>query len=142
MRNSPRFQSHFSPPGGIFMLPEIQRFQKWLRRKAPYASTPIHYTNDLELFFAWLQKAPNDVKVQDIDTFIEYGQKQGYAMTTINRRLAALRSFYHFLQLDQPDTPTNPVLPRRHFIRIGLRLPRDVEDPIIIQLFEAIRLPR
>jgi integrase/recombinase XerD len=124
------------------MLPEIQRFQKWLRRRAPYASTPIHYTNDLELFFAWLQKAPNDVKVQDIDTFIEYSQKQCYAMTTINRRLAALRSFYHFLQLEQPNAPTNPVLPRRHYIRIGLRLPRDVEDPIIIQLFEAIRLPR
>jgi site-specific recombinase XerD len=124
------------------MLPEIQRFQKWLRRKAPYASTPIHYINDLELFFAWLQKAPNDVKVQDIDAFIEYSQKQGYAMTTINRRLAALRSFYHFLQLEQPNAPTNPVLPRRHFIRIGLRLPRDVEDPILVQLFEAIRLPR
>jgi hypothetical protein len=36
------------------MLPEIERFRKWLKRKAPHASTHIHYTNDLELFFAWL----------------------------------------------------------------------------------------
>jgi site-specific recombinase XerD len=125
-------------PGGIFMLPEIQRFQKWLRRKAPYASTSIHYTNDLELFFAWLQKPINDVKVQDIDTFIDISQQQGYALTTINRRLAALRSFYHFLEIESADAPDNPVLPHRHFIRLGLHLPRDAEDPTIIQLFSVI----
>lgn len=120
------------------MLPEIQRFQKWLRRKAPYASTSIHYTNDLELFFAWLQKPINDVKVQDIDAFIETNQQKGFALTTINRRLAALRSFYQFLQIELPDAPTNPVLPRRHFIHIGLHLPRDIQDPIIVQLFSVI----
>jgi hypothetical protein len=53
------------------MLPEIERFQKWLRRKAPNASTHIHYTSDIELFFAWRHKPPNDVKVQDIDLFID-----------------------------------------------------------------------
>jgi hypothetical protein len=28
------------------MLPEIEHFARWLRRKAPYSSTHIHYTND------------------------------------------------------------------------------------------------
>jgi hypothetical protein len=29
------------------MLPEIVRFNKWLRRRSPNAATHVHYTNDL-----------------------------------------------------------------------------------------------
>jgi site-specific recombinase XerD len=101
------------------MLPEIERFRKWLRRKAPTTSTAIHYVNDLELFFQWLKKEPNDVKVQDIDAFIETSQQKGFAIATVNRRLAALRSFYQFLAIESDDAPRNPVLPKRHFIRRG-----------------------
>lgn len=35
------------------MLSEIERFDKWLRRKAPHTTTHIHYVNDLKLFFDW-----------------------------------------------------------------------------------------
>jgi site-specific recombinase XerD len=120
------------------MLPEIDRFQKWLRRKAPHSSTHIHYTNDLSLFFTWLQKPPNDVKVQDIDFFIEHCQQKGYAFTTINRRLAALRSFYHFLAIESEDAPNNPVIPMRHFIRVGEKVPRDIQDITVEKLFSVI----
>ena len=124
------------------MLPEIQRFQKWLKRKAPHASTPIHYGNDLELFFAWLSKPPGEVRVSDVDSFIEFCQKTGLALTTINRRLAALRSFYHFLTIEAESTFKNPVIPKRHFIRLGQQLPRDIQDPIVEKLFAAISGPR
>ena len=66
------------------MLPEIQHVQKWLRRKAPHASTYLHYTNDLKLFFAWLNKDPNQVIVKDLDAFIEHSQAQGHAIATVN----------------------------------------------------------
>lgn len=124
------------------MLPEIARFQKWLKRKSPTASTSIHYANDLNLFFNWLQKGPEDVKVLDIDAFIELSQQQGSASTTINRHLAALRSFYQFLAIEADNAPRNPVLPKRHFIRCGERLPRDVQDPVLKELFAVITLPR
>jgi site-specific recombinase XerD len=124
------------------MLPEIERFQKWLRRKAPHASTPKHYGNDLELFFAWLHKLPDEVRVADVDSYIEYSQLEGYALTTINRRLAALRSFYHFLIIETETTLKNPVIPKRHFIRIGQHLPRDIQDPIVEKLFSVIAGPR
>jgi site-specific recombinase XerD len=104
------------------MVPEIAEFNKWLRRKSPYATTPIHYSNDLKLFFAWLEKAPDQVRVSDIDAYIERCQSQGQAMATINRRLAAIRSFYHFLGLLSDEAPANPVVPKRHFIRQGRRL--------------------
>ena len=124
------------------MLPEIESFRKWLRRKAPHASTPKHYGNDLELFFSWLGKECQDVKVQDIDAFIEYSQAQGHAIATVNRRLAALRSFYHFLAIQSETALRNPVIPRRHFIRHGLQLPRDVQDETLVKLFAVIDQPR
>ncbi|MBN1933169.1 MAG: hypothetical protein JW934_00815 [Anaerolineae bacterium] len=56
------------------MLSEIEQFHKWLRRKSPHASTPIHYANDLDLFFTWLDKPPDAATFQDIDCYIEHCQ--------------------------------------------------------------------
>jgi site-specific recombinase XerD len=124
------------------MLSEIEQFQKWLRRKAPHSSTSIHYINDLEQFFAWLHKSPEDVTVWDVDAFIEHCQQQGHAIATINRRLASLRSFYQFLAMMHEDAPANPVRPKRHFIQVGQHLPRDVQDSDLQQLFLVIESPR
>lgn len=124
------------------MLPEIESFVSWLRRKSPRSSTALHYGSDLKLFFAWSRKAVMDVKVQDIDTYIEYCQKEGHAINTINRRLCALRTFYLYLFVHDENALGNPVLPKRHFIRHGEQLPRDVENKIIEQLFAMIHHPR
>ena len=97
------------------MLPEIERFQHWLRRKAPHASTHIHYTNDLKLFFAWLGKPPERLRLRDVDAFIEQSQESGHAITTINRRLAALRSFYHFLAVESDNRTQEPGHPQAPF---------------------------
>jgi site-specific recombinase XerD len=120
------------------MLPEIERFQKWLRRKNPHASTHIHYVSDVRLFFAWVGKPPSAVTVREVDGYIEHSQRHGHAIATVNRRLAALRAFYLFLALDADDAPPNPVIPRRHFIRPGEHLPRDVEDTELQKLFDVI----
>ena len=124
------------------MLPEIELFVRWLRRKSPRSSTAVHYASDLKLFFAWLKKPCGAVTVQDIDAFIEHCQNKGHAIRTVNRRLCALRSFYQFLILEDEYAPRNPVIPKRHFIRHGLQLPRDVEDQIIAALFAVIHQPR
>lgn len=120
------------------MLPEIESFVSWLRRKSPRSSTALHYGSDLKLFFAWSGKAVMDVKVQDIDAYIEHCQKQGHAIGTVNRRLCALRAFYQFLYLHDERAIGNPVIPKRHFIRPGERLPRDVEDKSLEALFATI----
>ena len=120
------------------MIPEIEEFLGWLRRKSPESSTAVHYGNDLKLFFTWLGKACSDVMVQDIDAFIEYSLSKGLAITTVNRRLCALRSFYHFLAIQSDGAPRNPVIPRRHFIRRGEHLPRDIEDSLLEGLFAVI----
>lgn len=124
------------------MLTEIAQFQQWLRRRSPNASTHIHYTNDVQLFFAWFDKPINAVTPADIDAFITHCQSQGHAIATVNRRLAALRSFFQFLALLNPETIPNPVRPERHYIRQGRRLPRDVEDEVLAALFAVITAPR
>lgn len=124
------------------MLPEIERFQRWLRRKAPHTSTATHYANDLKLFFAWLDKPPGEVTVREVDAYIEWSHAQGHALTTVNRRLAALRTFYHFLAVESDTAPKNPVIPKRHFIRLGMQLPRDIQDGDIERLFAVIAGPR
>jgi site-specific recombinase XerC len=124
------------------MLPEIERFQKWLRRKSPHTSTHIHYSSDVCLFFAWINKSVEDISVRDVDAFIENCQSCGHAIATVNRRLAALRTFYRFLAIETEDAPRNPVLPKRHFIRVGQRLPRDVQDKDLDKLFAVIAGPR
>jgi site-specific recombinase XerD len=125
------------------MLPEVLRFNKWLRRRSPHATTAVEYTKDLRLFFDWVDKPPNQITLRDVDAFIEHCQTDlGHAIATVNRRLAAIRSFYHFLDIESEDAPPNPVLPRRHFVRMGRHLPRDVEDADIVQLFAVIESVR
>jgi site-specific recombinase XerD len=124
------------------MLPELFRFSKWLRRRSPHSTTYRHYANDVTLFLNWVGKHPREVTVRDIDEYIEHCQRLGRATATVNRRLASIRSFYSFLEFDSTDPPPNPVLPKRHAIRQGRRLPRDVEDTDLARLFSVIQSPR
>jgi len=125
------------------MLPEIVRFNKWLRRRSPHATTSVEYTKDLRLFFDWVGKPPNEVTLRDVDAYIEHCQTDlGHAIATVNRRLAAIRSFYHFLDVESEDAPPNPVLPKRHLVQKGRHLPRDAQDADIARLFAVIESVR
>lgn len=124
------------------MLPELVGFSKWLRRRSPHSSTYRHYTNEVALFFDWVRKSPLNVTVRDIDQYIEHCQRHGRATATVNRRLASIRSFYTFLEFDSIDPPPNPVKPKRHAVRQGRRLPRDVEHGVLAKLFSVIHSPR
>jgi len=110
------------------MFPEIERFGKWLRCRSPHATTPVHYTSDVRLFFAWVEKPPDAIALRDVDAYIAHCRDLGHTGATVNRRLAALRCFFRFLDLETGDAPPNPVWPRRHAIRKGSRLPRDAKD--------------
>ena len=85
------------------MFPHAERFERWLRRRSPHAATPIHYLNDLKFFFAWAGKSPAAITLHDIDAYIPIGglcsdhcRQNGHAIATVNRRLVAIRTCYHF----------------------------------------------
>ena len=120
------------------MLSEIESFVNWARRRNPQARTYKDYRYDLAQFAAVLgHKAVQDVSVQDIDQFIHAQLLRGLKPTTINRRLAAIISFYIFLQAED-ESLVCPVIPRRHMLRTPQALPRPVKREELRRFFSVI----
>jgi integrase/recombinase XerC len=121
------------------MIPEVSRFNKWLQRRSPYACTHIHYIGDLKLFFDWADKPIPAITIRDVDAYVVHCQHVlGNGPGTVNRKLTALRSFYIFLDLELDDAPPNPVIPKRHFVQRGEKLPRVPKEADVERLFAAI----
>lgn len=117
---------------------EIDGFEQYWRRRKPGRSTAIHYRSDVNIFFRWAQLPPAAITVHHIDQFIDWQRELGRASTTIQRRLVAVRMFYDYLAYIREEEIPNPVVPRRHYLAYERRLPRDVSDDVIAQLFGAI----
>jgi len=123
----------------MFPKTEIEGFHKYWRRRKPSASTAIHYSSYVTIFFNWAkERSPDDITVHDVDRFIEWQQCLGRAPATITRRLVALRMFYDYLAYAGDEEATIPVVPHRHYVCRSHRLPRDLSDEVIQGLFAAI----
>ncbi len=120
------------------MLAEIEAFVKWVRRRNPGARTWRDYGYDLKQFAALVgDLPPHDVTFHDVDRFIAAQVMHGFKPATVNRRLAAVESFYAFLS-DEDPTLVCPVLPHRHGLQEPRRLPRPVRDPELARFFAVI----
>ncbi|MCA9978168.1 MAG: tyrosine-type recombinase/integrase [Anaerolineales bacterium] len=120
------------------MVDEIARFVNWLRRRNPQSRTWRDYGYDLKQFAAAVgDQAPEAVTLQDIDKFVLAQAARGLKPATINRRLAAIISFYTFLS-DETPTLVCPVLPHRHLLRERQHLPRPVAEADLRQFFTVI----
>ena len=110
------------------------------RRRFGRSTTRKHYLSDLNTFLQMLgEKTPGDITAADIDTFIDRQIASGLCPSTINRRLSTLHSFFEFLAAEQPERPwPNPVYYRRHQLKAGSQLPRDVRDSHVARLFAVI----
>jgi site-specific recombinase XerD len=124
------------------MLSEIDRFVNWMRRRNPEARTWRDYSYDLKQFVAIVgDRPPGSVTIRDVDRFVTQQADRGFKPATINRRLAAIMSFYAFLS-DEDPTLVCPVLPRRHNLKQPQRLPRPVQQDDLQKFFAAIDAPR
>jgi integrase/recombinase XerD len=119
-------------------------FERYLKRRFGRSSTAKHYLSDLRIFIRFAgDKPPETVTAADIDGFIDQQIGAGLAATTINRRLSSLHTLFEYLASEQPDRPwPNPVNARRHRLKTGIYLPRDVPDVQVEQLFAIITHPR
>jgi integrase/recombinase XerD len=122
----------------VYPQEEIDGFEQYWRRRKPGRSTALHYRSDVNIFFRWAQLPPAAITVHHIDQFIDWQRELGRASATIQRRLMAIRMFYDYLAYIREEDVPNPVVPRRHYLALGRRLPRDVTDDVIAQLFTAI----
>jgi site-specific recombinase XerC len=80
--------------------------------------------------------------LSDVDRYIQAELDEGHKPSSIKRRLAALTSYFTYLELTEADPPRCPVLPRRHSIKQAQRLPRDVDDDRVMQFFAVIHKVR
>ena len=123
----------------MFPKQQIDGFVKYWRRRKPGSSTALHYASDIRIFFKWAEGQPLEaITVHNVDKFIGWQQHLGRAQATIRRRLIALRMFYDYLAYIGAEGVANPVVTQRHYIDQGHRLPRDIRQSEIEELFTAI----
>lgn len=118
----------------------IERFKSYLERRYPGRSTTKHYLSDLSIFQQFVgDKSPREITAKMIDEFMQSQSQQGLQVATLNRRLATLASFFDFLITETEDEQwLNPVRWKRHGVKRGQHLPRDVSDQTVEQLLRAI----
>lgn len=121
------------------MKAAIARFKRFLKNRYPNRSTTKHYMSDLSIFTETVGDVPPEtITSRDIDAFVQAQSAQGLQAATINRRISTLSSFFEFLIGESDDNSLrNPVHWKRHSIRPGHRLPRDVSDETVNTLLNA-----
>ncbi len=120
----------------------IEQFEQYIRSRYPNSTTARHYVHDLRQFNQLVSKAPRAITREDVDQFVEDQLERGLAATTVNRRLAALHEFFEYLAEGSQEEWPNPVKWKRHKVKAGRPLPRDVSEPEIERLFEQLTHPR
>ncbi len=67
----------------------------WLHGKSPH--TQAAYRRDVAAFLAFIENKPLEkVKIEDVAAFCEAMEKQGYAVSSLRRRLYAVKSLFSF----------------------------------------------
>jgi site-specific recombinase XerD len=121
----------------------IEQFERYIKSRYPNSSTAKHYVHDLRQFSRLIGKPWRDVTREDVDRFVEEQLERGLAATTVNRRLAAVREIFEYLaEENQEEEWPNPVSWKRHKVKAGKPLPRDISEPEVERLFEQITHPR
>jgi integrase/recombinase XerD len=122
------------------MKDAIAKFKCYLTRRYPDRSTTKHYMSDLTIFSQFVgDKKPKDINPKLIDEFVQAQSQQGLKAATINRRLSAISSLFEFLISEtEDDSWSNPVYWKRHSIRPGRHLPRDINDDLADRLLAVI----
>ena len=121
----------------------LARFESYLRRRFPERRTPIDYVSDVRQFMAVCPKPWREVTMHDIDAFVDQQRASGLQPTTVNRRVAALKTFFDFLAEENDDLSwPNPVRFKRHAGKRPRALPRDLHDEDLHRVWEVIASAR
>jgi integrase/recombinase XerD len=122
---------------------DIEQFKQYLNRRAPERRTAIDYVSDVHQFAAACQKPWRQVTMQDIDSFVDQQRQAGLSAATVKRRVAALKVFFDFLAEESQDLAwPNPVRFKRHAGKQAKKLPRDLTNEQVAQLWAVMTSPR
>jgi len=122
---------------------DVKTFVQYLQRRFPERRTSKDYESDVRQFMKQCSKEWRDVRMQDIDAFIDAQRQSGLKPATIKRRAAALKTFFDFLAEERDDLGwPNPVRMKRHAGKQPKQLPRDLSDSALQALWAVIDHPR
>lgn len=121
----------------------IDQFKQYIESRYPNSTTARHYEHDLKLFNQLINKPPRAVTAEDVDEFVENQLERQLAATTVNRRLVSVHEMFEYLAEENPEEEwPNPVDWKRHKLKKGKPLPRDISEAEIERLFKGIIHPR
>jgi site-specific recombinase XerD len=121
----------------------VAAFERYLQRRFPERRTTIDYLSDIRQFRAVCAKLWREVTMHDIDAFVDHQRQAQLQASTIKRRVAALKTYFDFLAEDSGELErVNPVRFKRHAGKQPQRLPRDLSNEAVEQLWAVIAAPR
>lgn len=129
--------SHIDP----LLEPFVQNLESERRLST---HTVAAYRRDLRIFLAfWQQKKGkpltweqiSDMKTADMRAFLAHGHRQKWARATLQRRLAAIRTWFRFLEKTGRVTHNPAVLVATP--KLGTRLPRATSEEDTARMIDA-----
>ena len=121
----------------------VAAFERYLQRRFPERRTTIDYLSDVRQFRVVCAKPWREVTMHDIDAFVDHQRPAQLQASTIKRRVAALKTYFDFLAEDSGELErVNPVRFKRHAGKHPQRLPRDLSNEAVEQLWAVITAPR
>jgi integrase/recombinase XerD len=126
------------------MKDRIQGFLHFLEAEKGYAENTIAaYQNDLGQFFQYIQKEKSgeqlenwaDIKKNTITGYLEHLKKSKYTSSTVARKVAAIKSFFHFL-VAEGDIKEDPTM-TLDSPKVKKRLPKAITPGEIDRLLKA-----
>lgn len=122
---------------------QLTQFAQYLEQRAPGRRTTVLYVSDVRQFVAVISKPWREITLRDIDAFVAQQRQVGLSDATVKRRVAALKVFFDFLAEETGDLSwPNPVRFKRHAGKQPRRLPRDLKDDAVAQVWAVIDSPR
>jgi len=121
-----------------------EKFGRWLRQQNKSPFTIKNYLHDLKMFGRWHKKCfgkdPEPDKLQPLDynayrAHLQTEKRQ--SSSTVNRRVAALKSFAHFLHANE-FTSDNIGESVRYLATPPQRAPEVLTHAQVLQLFKAV----
>ena len=121
-----------------------QQFRLWLRRQDKSPFTVKNYLHDLTMFTRWHKECygrePDPHRIQPLDFFayrayLQIERRQ--STSTVNRRVASMKSFADFLQATEV-TDANVGEPVRYLETPPQTAPDVLTHPQVLQLFKAV----
>ena len=120
------------------MKAELDDFLSYLRvERGSSANTTGAYRRDLDQFFKYARRKPVEIDREIIKTYLDHLNNEGFAVPSIERKLACLKSFYKYLAGEGKVTenPTTDFkLPKK-----AKRLPKALNMTDTVRLLNAAR---